>query len=250
MDSSSFQVIRTQFAFYLTPKSFIVSITLLTLLANPTIQTPPTTHSNHYIMFKPIGTIAAKMSYIHVTIPINISSIQHQLTSLTNYLQRFTSLNTTHNNKLHSARIINQLATFAIKGLNHSRNQLGTLDTILPEDTSDNPRHKRFIDSIILEVCKKDYYIQKVDLNNCNEHLNHLETKLSQCHLHTEHLANSDIPSLSYMHESPLPCQPRVFWNGLLQQCQADQYRASLNQATCDRNIQKVQKSLKTCLDI
>jgi hypothetical protein len=109
------------------------------------------------------------MSYIHVAIPINISSIQHQLNSFTTYVQRFTNLNTTH--KHHFARLIQQLATFALNEHNHGCDQLSNLDTILPEDTSDNPRHKRFIEGIIFEVCKKDYHFQKIDLNNCREHL-------------------------------------------------------------------------------
>jgi hypothetical protein len=51
------------------------------------------------------------------------------------------------------------------------------------------------------------------------------------------------------MHIS-LPHQARFFWISLLQQCQADQACASLNQAICDRNTQKVNKALKTCFDI
>ena len=78
MNSYSYQVIRTKFTLFLTPKTFIASVTFLTLLAHPTVQLPTSSTSNHHIIFNPIGTIAAKMSYIHVAIPINISSIQHQ----------------------------------------------------------------------------------------------------------------------------------------------------------------------------
>jgi hypothetical protein len=52
------------------------------------------------------------------------------------------------------------------------------------------------------------------------------------------------------MHNTSLPRQARFFWIGLLQQCQADQACASLNQATCDRNTQKVNKALNTCFGI
>jgi hypothetical protein len=200
MNSSSYQVIRTQFTLYLTPKTFIASITLLTLLAHPTVQLPASSHSNHHIIFNPIGTIAAKMSYIHVTIPIYISSIQHQLDSFTSYVERFTNLNTTHNNKLHFARVIQQLATFALNELNHGRDHFRNLDTLLPEDISDNPRHKRFIEGIIIEVCKKDYHFQKSDLNNCREHLKFLENQLTLRRSHAQPLTASDIPSFSYMH--------------------------------------------------
>ncbi len=165
------KVIRTKFTLFLTPKTFIASVTFLTLLAHPTLKLPTSSTSNHHIIFNPIGTMAAKMSYIHVTIPINISSIQHQLDSFTSYVQRFTNLNTTHNNKLHFARVINQLATFALNELNHGCNQLRNLDTLLPEDTTPNTRHKHFIEGIIFEVCKKDYHFQKIDLNNCRDHL-------------------------------------------------------------------------------
>ncbi len=96
MNSSSYQVIRTKFTLFLTPKTFIASITFLTLLAHPTVQLPTSSTSNHHIILNPIGTIAAKISYIHVAILINISSIQHQLDSLTSYVQKFSNLNT-HN---------------------------------------------------------------------------------------------------------------------------------------------------------
>jgi hypothetical protein len=215
MNSSSYQVIRTQFTLFLTPKTFIASVTLLTLLAHPTVQLPASSTSNHHIIFNPIGTMAAKMSYIHVAIPINISSIQHQLDSFTSYVQKLSKLNTTHNNKLHFARVI-----------------------------------KRFIEGIIFEVCKKDYHFQKIDLNNCRDHLKILERQLTLCRSHTQHLQDSDIPSFSYMHDTSLPRQARFFWIGLLQQCQADQASASLNQATCDRNTQKVNKALDTCFGI
>jgi hypothetical protein len=138
----------------------------------------------------------------------------------------------------------------ALKELDHGRDQLCNLDTILPEDTSDNPCHKHFIDGIIFEVCKKDYPFQKIDLNNCNEHLKFLENQPTLCRSHTEHLTDSDIPSFSYIHETSLPRQARVFWIGLLQQCQADQYKASLNQATCDRNTQKVNNAIKIRFNI
>jgi hypothetical protein len=38
MNSSSYQVIRTKFTLFLTPKTFIASVTFLTLLAHPTVQ--------------------------------------------------------------------------------------------------------------------------------------------------------------------------------------------------------------------
>jgi hypothetical protein len=151
------------------------------------------------------------MSYIHVAIPINISSIQHQLDSFSSYVQRFTNLNTTHNNKLHFACVINQLATFALNELNHGRDQLRNLDTLLPRYTSPNTRHKRFIEGIIFEVCIKDYHFQKIDLNNCRDHLKFLENQLTFCRSYTQHLTDSDIPSFSYMHDTSLPRQARFF---------------------------------------
>ncbi len=61
MNSLYYQVIRTQFTLFLTPKTFIATITFLTLLAHPTVQLPASSTSNHQIIFNPIGTIAAKM---------------------------------------------------------------------------------------------------------------------------------------------------------------------------------------------
>ena len=250
MNSLYYQVIRTQFTLFLTPKTFIATVTFLTLLAHPTVQLPASSSSNHHIIFNPIGTIAAKMSYIHVAIPINISSIQHQLDSFTSYVQRFSNLNTTHNNKMHFARVINQLATFALNELNHGRDQLRNLDTLLPDDSTPNTRHKRFVDGVLFEVCKKDYHFQKINLNNCWDHLKIIENQLTLCRSHTQHLQDSDIPSFSYMHDTSLPRQAKFFWIDLLNQCKTDQVRASLNQATCDRNTQKANKAIDTCIGL
>ena len=60
MNSLYYQVIRTQFTLFLTPKTFIATITFLTLLAHPTVQLPASSTSNHHIIFNPIGTIARK----------------------------------------------------------------------------------------------------------------------------------------------------------------------------------------------
>jgi TolA-binding protein len=52
------------------------------------------------------------------------------------------------------------------------------------------------------------------------------------------------------MHDTSLPRQAKFFWIDLLNQCKTDQVRASLNQATCDRNTQKANKAIDTCIGL
>jgi hypothetical protein len=52
------------------------------------------------------------------------------------------------------------------------------------------------------------------------------------------------------MHDTSLPRQAKQFWVDLLNQCKTDQVRASLNQATSDRNTQKANKAIDTCIGL
>jgi len=238
---------------YLFPKfSFFITISIIFTLIHPSFQSPLTsTHTNHHIIFNPIGTIAAKMSYIHIAIPVNISSAQHQVSSFSSYLSRYKSLNTTHPNKLHFTRIINELATFAQKKLNKASQKLRFLDHVLPEDPSHQSRHRRFVDAIQLEICKETYHHQKVALANCNTHLQHFHTQLTLCKSQCSHLELSQIPYYSYIQEtSPPPRQSRQFWIGKRDQCLSNSDFATADQAMCDRRTVLATTSLKTCLAI
>jgi hypothetical protein len=136
-------VIRTHFL--LTPSIFSCLI-LSTLLVHPSAQNLPPSFSNHnhHIIFNPVGKIAAQMSYIHVAIPVNLNSVQQQINAFHGYLDTFTNLSTTHSNKAHFTRVINELATFAKSDIVDFSNRLRMLDHVLPVDKPN--RHNCFVD--------------------------------------------------------------------------------------------------------
>ncbi|MEI6397423.1 MAG: hypothetical protein WCO71_01515, partial [Pseudomonadota bacterium] len=74
------------------------------------------------------------MSYIHVAIPVNLTSVQQQINAFHGYLDTFTNLSTTHSNKAHFTRVINELASFAKSDIVDFSNRLRMLDHVLPVD--------------------------------------------------------------------------------------------------------------------
>jgi hypothetical protein len=143
-------VIRTNFL--LTPSIFSCLI-LSSLLVHPSAQnlTPSFSNHNHHIIFNPVGRIPAQMSYIHVAIPANLTSVQQQINAFYGYLDNFTNLSTSHSNKAHFTRVINELASFAKSDIVDFSNRLRMLDHVLPVDKPKH--HKRFIDMILFRIC-------------------------------------------------------------------------------------------------
>jgi hypothetical protein len=104
------------------------------------------------------------MSYIHVAIPVNLTSVQQQINAFHGYLDTFTNLSTSHSNKEHFTRVINELATFAKSDIVDFSNRLRMLDHVLPVDNKPNC-HKRFLDLILFEVCSNNRHWAKVKFN-------------------------------------------------------------------------------------
>ena len=118
----------------------------------------------HIIAFDEIGQMAAAMSYIHVAIPLNISTYQHQCTLFDNYLKTFAAKTT--NDPLHVSftKSIRDLATFAYKRLDKLIDKLRFIDVVLPSDELTLPlsdRHKRFLDVILVPILRLDGTLAK-----------------------------------------------------------------------------------------
>ena len=90
--------------------------------------------NEHHIIFNEIGQIATSMSYLHIGIPVNLTSIQHHITAFSSYLTRFSSLQTDHPNKLQFQRVITELAGFAKRKIDKLSTKLAFIDHVLPED--------------------------------------------------------------------------------------------------------------------
>ena len=99
------------------------------------------------------------MAYIHVAIPLNISTYQHQCSLFDSYLKSFAAKTT--NDPLHVSftKSIRDLATFAYKRLDKLIDKLRFIDIVLPSDDLTQPlndRHKRFLDVLLLPILRLD----------------------------------------------------------------------------------------------
>ena len=154
------QAVRTQNKL-LTLLFFLFSLQFLTSFATAqTLSSAP----EHIIAFDEIGQMAAAMSYIHVAIPLNISTYQHQCTLFDSYLKSFASKTT--NDPLHVSftKSIRDLATFAYKRLDKLIDRLRFIDVVLPSDDLTQPlndRQKRFLDLLLVPILRLDGTLAK-----------------------------------------------------------------------------------------
>ena len=90
--------------------------------------------------------MASSMTYLHVAIPLNISSFDHQLSLFSDYLTKFQALKTDQASQITFTKSIRDLAQFASSRLRSLRSQLAFIDSILPPtDIQLHPRHQRHI---------------------------------------------------------------------------------------------------------
>jgi hypothetical protein len=104
--------------------------------------------NDHFIVFDQVGHMASSLGYIHVAIPLNISTYQHQITLFHNFLADFSSKTTSNPTQVSFTKAIRDLATFARKRVDKLVEQLRFIDVVLPEDDLTNlhhPRQKRFL---------------------------------------------------------------------------------------------------------
>ena len=135
---------------------FLVIALTLSSAASPPISTN--------IIFEEIGKMASSMTYIHVGIPLNISTFSHQINLLDNYIQGFTNLTTDQPQHILFTKTIRDLATFADSRLQKLGKKVLSIDHLLPAETTG--RQKRLIFAIPYGLCSNDLHLAKVDRNN------------------------------------------------------------------------------------
>ena len=105
-------------------------------------------HPEQLIVFDEVGQMAASMAYIHVAIPLNISTYQHQVQLFDTFLSNLSFKTTGTAQEVSFTKAIRDLATFAFKRLHKLTEKLRFIDIVLPEDDFTqplNPRQKRFL---------------------------------------------------------------------------------------------------------
>lgn len=97
------------------------------------------------------------MTYIHIAIPLNITTFQHQINVFSSYLENFINLKTNVKNQILFTKTIRDLATFADSRLLMLADKVKYIDHILPSDTSKfSSRQKRFFMIAPYIMCKED----------------------------------------------------------------------------------------------
>jgi len=121
----------------------ICALSLLTLSSAAIDNTAP----EQIIVFDEIGKMASSMAYLHVAIPLNISTFEQQIAIFHTYLNKLTEITTPAAKQVPFTKAIRDLAAFAKSRLSTLQTSLRFVDTILPEDTSQSAqaRNKRFI---------------------------------------------------------------------------------------------------------
>jgi len=155
--------------------SFITFTVCTLILTLPTtsiaLPTPPTQSdftTDQYIVFDDVGTMVSSLGFLHVIIPINISTLHDQAMLLAYNLHNLTTTanETTPTDTL--KRVLLDIINVQIIKLNEVISDLITLDSLLPENSKDQPipkRSKRFIFlppliavSVEFDHMKKRYY--------------------------------------------------------------------------------------------
>jgi phosphopantetheine adenylyltransferase len=143
---------------------------------------------SHTILFDEIGQMASSMTYIHIAIPLNITTFQHQINVFSSYLENFINLKTDKKNQILFTKTIRDLATFADSRLLTLAEKVKYIDHILPSDTANfASRQKRFFMIAPYIMCKEDLaYCRdqrekesakaRLDISNCQVLLTECET--------------------------------------------------------------------------
>ncbi|MGV0986795.1 MAG: hypothetical protein ACOYB2_19790, partial [Limnohabitans sp.] len=145
----------------------------------------------HHVLFDEVGQMASSMTYIHVAIPLNITTFQHQIDLFHTYLTNFKALTTNESHQVIFTKTIRDLARFATDRLDILKDRLTYIDHVLPGLTDNIPtRQKRFLflPAAIkwqnkYNECKRDYetrmrlYLRttqdlRFEWNKCEEKLN------------------------------------------------------------------------------
>jgi hypothetical protein len=91
---------------------------------------------NHNIIFDEVGKMAASMTYIHVAIPLNISTFEDQIYLFQYYLDHhFLPMTTNDSNAMLFTKTIRDLAHFASLRLQYLADKVKYIYHLLPDET-------------------------------------------------------------------------------------------------------------------
>ena len=124
--------------------SRFILFSLFCFVVSSAFQNPVPTHN---IIFDEVGKMAASMTYIHVAIPLNISTFEDQISLFQYYLDHhFLTMTTNDSNAILFTKTIRDLAHFASLRLQYLADKVKYIDHLLPDESDSLGRQKRFPD--------------------------------------------------------------------------------------------------------
>ena len=89
----------------------------------------------HFLVFDQVGRMAASTTYLHVMLPLNLSTLHHQADLLRKELLPLTLLKTSNFTDLTLTKQLVDLGQSSIKRVSRAQAELHVLERILPQDT-------------------------------------------------------------------------------------------------------------------
>ena len=171
---------------------FLLTIILsISLLSAQTVS-----HSNHLI-YDNIGSLATRVTHIHVAIPLNISALLEHINLFSSYLtpmlsHKHPTLNVTpaHLQTRAFNNVIESLADMSLEKLILLKDKLHSIQALMPEDNSadiSGPRHKRasvLSEAPLIRHKRLTYYQEtvqlKLKLRHAQDKIDRLTTEMNK----------------------------------------------------------------------
>ena len=117
------------------------SLTIITIATAQSFNQEP----KHFTIFDAVGEMASGMAYVHVAIPLNLTTFTAQADILQNYLYKLSRVVSNNTEKETFLETIRDIARFGQTRLNRLRNRVKHIDRILPYDgdLTAQQRHSR-----------------------------------------------------------------------------------------------------------
>ncbi len=142
----------------------VIVLSILIFSANLTITSAFTSNNNH-IIYDNIGSLATRVSHIHVAIPLNISALHLQIQMFLNYIQPLLTIDDHKPNptpaeidQRNFQKIISSTVMFSFQKLSDLQEKLNFIEDILPSDGHLDIKHrnKRFL-TFLLPILMRDH---------------------------------------------------------------------------------------------
>jgi hypothetical protein len=131
--------------------SRFILFSLFCFVVSSAFQNPVPTHN---IIFDEVGKMVASMTYIHVAIPLYISTFEDQISLFQYYLDHhFLPMTTNDSNAILFTKTIRDLAHFASLHLQYLADKVKYIDHLLPDDSDSLGRQKRMMTLVPWIIC-------------------------------------------------------------------------------------------------